>query len=168
MKTGTKGIELIKYFESLHDGDLTKIGLQPKMCPAGIWTVGYGHALKDSDGTWLKGEGEKYKIHHLYPELETITEEQAEKILKVDLGLFEHLVENNLRVAVIQNQFDALVSHAFNCGISETLYRLINSKSGIEQVKNWWTTKYITSNGKALKGLKIRREKEFELFTQTI
>ena len=38
MKTSQKGINLIKYFESLHDGDLTEIGLQPKMCPAGIWT----------------------------------------------------------------------------------------------------------------------------------
>ena len=47
MKTGTKGIELIKSFESLHDGDLSKIGLQPKMCPAQIWTEGYGRAMRE-------------------------------------------------------------------------------------------------------------------------
>ena len=40
MKTGIKGIDLIKEFESLHDGDLKQVGLQPKMCPAGIWTEG--------------------------------------------------------------------------------------------------------------------------------
>lgn len=33
------GISLIKEFESLHDGDLSVIGLQPKQCPAGIWTI---------------------------------------------------------------------------------------------------------------------------------
>ena len=39
-------IDLVKSFEGIHDGDLTVIGLQPKMCPAGIWTVGYGRALR--------------------------------------------------------------------------------------------------------------------------
>ena len=38
MKTSQIGISLIKHFEGLHDGDLKKIGLQPKKCPAGIWT----------------------------------------------------------------------------------------------------------------------------------
>ena len=38
MKTSQIGIDLIKHFEGLHDGDLKKIGLQPKKCPAGIWT----------------------------------------------------------------------------------------------------------------------------------
>ena len=45
MRTSNKGIDLIKEFEGLHDGDLSIIGLQPKMCPAGIWTQGYGHAI---------------------------------------------------------------------------------------------------------------------------
>jgi lysozyme len=40
MKISEKGLDLIKHFESLHDGDLTIVGLQPKMCPAGIWTEG--------------------------------------------------------------------------------------------------------------------------------
>lgn len=45
MKTSENGIILIKHYESLHDGDLSRIGLQPKMCPAGYWTEGYGHAI---------------------------------------------------------------------------------------------------------------------------
>jgi hypothetical protein len=48
MKTSNVGIQLIQEFESLHDGDLTMIGLQPKMDPIGIWTEGYGHAMRDS------------------------------------------------------------------------------------------------------------------------
>ena len=55
MKTSNIGIELIKEFESLHDGDLSIIGLQPKMCPAGIWTEGYGHAMRDNKGNFIKG-----------------------------------------------------------------------------------------------------------------
>jgi lysozyme len=39
MKTSNVGIQLIQEFESLHDGDLTMIGLQPKMDPVGIWTM---------------------------------------------------------------------------------------------------------------------------------
>jgi lysozyme len=50
MKTSNVGIQLIQEFESLHDGDLTMIGLQPKMDPIGIWTEGYGHAMRDSKG----------------------------------------------------------------------------------------------------------------------
>jgi len=50
MKISKQGIELIKFFESLHDGNLSKIGLQPKLCPANIVTIGYGRALKDKKG----------------------------------------------------------------------------------------------------------------------
>lgn len=40
------GREIVKHYESLHDGDLKQIGLQPKLCPAGIWTQGYGRAMR--------------------------------------------------------------------------------------------------------------------------
>ena len=53
MKIGKEGIDLIKKWESLHDGNLKLIGLQPKMCPAGYWTEGYGNVIKDK----------KYKIN---------------------------------------------------------------------------------------------------------
>ena len=55
MKTSQVGINLIKHFEGLHDGDLKEIGLQPKKCPAGIWTQGYGSAMRDKNGNFLKG-----------------------------------------------------------------------------------------------------------------
>ena len=78
MKTGKLGIKLIKEFESLHDGDLKKIGLQPKMDPIGIWTEGYGRAMRDKKGNFLKGIGNKL----LAEKSATInTEAQAEKAL---------------------------------------------------------------------------------------
>ena len=51
----SKAIELIKHYESLHDGDLHKIGLQPKMDPVGIWTEGWGRAMVGKNGKFIKG-----------------------------------------------------------------------------------------------------------------
>ena len=48
-------IKLISKYEGLHDGDLKEIGLQPKMDPVGIWTEGWGHAIIDSKGNFVKG-----------------------------------------------------------------------------------------------------------------
>lgn len=165
MKTGNSGIELIKFFESLHDGNLSKIGLQPKLCPANIVTIGYGHALQDKDGNWLKGEEGLLQVPILYPEWETITKEEAEEILKVDLVKFEKSVNNKIKVTLNQNQFDALVSHTFNTGGSDTLFKLINNKSPELEIVKWFTEKYITSNGKVLPGLIKRRKVEAQLFT---
>ena len=47
---------IVTYYESLHDGDLKMIGLQPKMCPVGIWTEGYGSAIT-IDGSGISGTG---------------------------------------------------------------------------------------------------------------
>ena len=47
------GREIVKHYESLHDGDLKKIGLQPKLCPAGIWTQGYGRAMRKKNGSFM-------------------------------------------------------------------------------------------------------------------
>ena len=59
MKTSVNGLNLIKEFESLHDGDLSIIGLQPKMCPAQVWTEGYGRAMRNKSGVFLKGTKDK-------------------------------------------------------------------------------------------------------------
>ncbi len=82
------GIKLIKKFESLHDGDLKVIGLQPKLCPAGIWTVGYGRALVNPvTHEFLKGDKDKALAYSLCPSL---TEFQADQILKEDVVRYEN------------------------------------------------------------------------------
>jgi GH24 family phage-related lysozyme (muramidase) len=59
LKISKKGLELIKFFEGLHDGDLNTIGLQSKACPSGIYTVGYGHALVNpKTGKFIKSKEE--------------------------------------------------------------------------------------------------------------
>lgn len=164
MKTGNSGIEIIKFFESLHDGDLSKIGLQPKLCPANIATIGYGHALQDKKGNWLKGKEGLVQVSILYPEWETMTKEEAEDLLKVDLIKFEKIVSNKIKIELNQGQFDALVSHTFNTGGSDTLFKLINEKSPESEIIKWFTEKYITSNGKVLPGLIKRRKVEAQLY----
>lgn len=161
MKTSQIGIDLIKYFEGLHDGDLRLIGLQPKMCPAGIWTEGYGRAMRDKNGKFIKGIENKKLA---YSRITIRTKEQAEIALREDLVEFEKIVLSKLKVSVKQQQFDALVSHTYNTGGSDTLFRLVNNKSPNPDIKYWFENKYITGGGKKLKGLVERRKAEAKLY----
>jgi len=165
MKTGIKGINLIKEFESLHDGDLKQVGLQPKMCPAGIWTEGYGRAMRDNKGLFIKGSASKTLA---YSSISIHNEEEAVKALMEDLKPREQLVIQKIKVPLTQNQFDALVAYFYNIGFSDTMVKLINGKFPIEQITKWWKTHYITGEGnpKSLAGLIRRREAESNLFIQ--
>jgi len=176
-KTGIEGINLIKYWESKHDGDLNKIGLQPKLCPADIWTTGYGHAIIDPDtGKYIKADTpDGYtRACQLYPDL---TDREADDLLKKDLLEAESKVNRWLKVEVNQNQFDALISHCYNCGYSKTMYQLVNNMNlgisnlnkgdiGSHPIYKWFTEHYITANGEVLKGLVDRRKDEALLFFQ--
>jgi lysozyme len=161
MKTTQIGIDLIKHFESLHDGDLTQIGLQPKMCPAGIWTEGYGHAMRDLRGQFFKGIANK---ENAYANSIVKNEVQATHLLEKDLEVFENIVMRKIKVPLKENQFDALVSYTYNTGGSDTLFKLINQNAPDDQIKKWFETKYITANGKVLNGLVARRKAESKLY----
>lgn len=165
MKTSQAGIKLIKEFESLHDGNLSKIGLQPKMDPVGIWTEGYGRAMRDKKGNFLKGIKNK-EIAEASATMKT--EAEAVVALGEDLGPREHIVMQNIRIKLNQNQFDALVSYVYNTGGSSTLYNLINKNAPKDQIVNWFTTKYVTAQGVKLPGLVKRRKKECDLFFKPI
>ena len=89
-------------------------------------------------------------------------------VLFIDiLKKFEAIVNRIMKVKVNQNQFDALVSHTYNTGGSNTLFRLINSNAPSQDIKNWFETRYITANGVKLNGLVRRRKAESDLFFQT-
>jgi len=153
----------VKEFEQIHDGDLHQIGLQPKPDPVGNWTEGYGHLMLDE-------QGRKLNVRQ-YPSIASVlkystirTVAEALDQLDEDLRHTAIYVNVRLKVKVTQYQFDALVSHAYNCGFSETLYRLINTRSSLKDIKNWFTTKYITADGVFLLGLQYRRNDEYEIF----
>jgi lysozyme len=161
MRTSNNGLKLIREFESLHDGDLSKIGLQPKMDPVGIWTEGYGRAMRDKKGKFIKGSANKELAYSLQT-IKTVAE--ADSALIQDVGPREHVVMQNIDVPLNQNQFDALVSYVYNTGGSNTLYNLINRKATKQEIYNWFTTRYIQSEGRVLPGLVKRRKKEADLY----
>lgn len=157
MKTSQIGIDLIKHFEGLHDGDLSVIGLQPKLCPAGIYTEGYGRAMRDKNGNFIKDKKTAYANISIH------TEADAEEALRQDLRVFESIVIQKLKRPVKQNQFDSLVSHAYNTGgSSKTLFEMVNSDNPL--LKSWWVSHYIIGGGKKLNGLIARREAEAKLY----
>jgi lysozyme len=145
MKTSQVGVDLIKRFEGLK--------LNAYLCSANVPTIGYGNTYYPN--------GTKVKLG------DTITQEQAVELLADILKKFEAIVNRKLKVKVSQNQFDALVSHTYNTGGSNTLFRLINSNAPSQDIKDWIETRYIAANGVKLNGLIRRRKAESDLYFQT-
>lgn len=95
----------------------------------------------------------------------TITQAQAEEYLKQDVAKFEKYVNNATYVpitaALTQNQFDALVSFAYNCGAGN-VKKLCKGRTAAQIATAM--LQYCKANGKVLAGLKRRREAEQKLF----
>jgi len=143
MITGTKGLELIKLFEGCK--------LKPYLCPANVPTIGYG-STKYANGV-------KVTLRD-----KTITEIEAENLLKNTLKVYEDIVNKKIKVTLNQNQFDSLVSYTYNTGGSDTLFKLINNKASDFEIRRWFQTHYITGGGKELPGLVRRRKAEADLY----
>jgi lysozyme len=137
--TSQAGIELIKRWEGCRTNAY--------QCPAGVWTIGYGHT-----GTAKRGM--------------MISHEQAEGLLKKDLSRFESAVIELVKVPLVQNQFDALVSFTYNVGVTafkrSTLLVRLNARQPYAAAKQF--RRWVTANGKELPGLVKRREEEEALF----
>ena len=141
MNIGQKGIDLIKHFEGCE--------LNAYKCPAGVWTIGYGHIKGVSEGM-------------------SITQEQAEQMLLDELKEYENYINELVVVDLSQNQFDALVSWVYNLGPanlkSSTLLKVLNSGdyAGVpDQIERW-----NKAGGKVLEGLIRRRLAESSLFCE--
>lgn len=153
------GIELIKHFESLHDGDLTQIGLQPKLAPEGLWTAGWGHLIIDPSTKKSLPEEQKKRAYEL---MGSLTLEQAEELLVKDLGSAEERVRRSLIIAVTDYEKASLVSLAYNLRSYEKLAKYLGQDKSVFKEKMLLYCKDI--NGSLLKGLKIRRISERLLF----
>lgn len=143
-KTATKGIELIKEFEGCR--------LTAYKCPAGVWTIGYGHTGAVDGKPVSAGM--------------TITAAKATQLLKSDLAKFEAAVNSYVTAPITQNMFDALVSFAYNCGAGalkgSTLLKKLNAKDYEGAAAEF--PKWNKAGGKVLNGLVRRRERERKLF----
>ena len=139
MKTSAEGIALIKKFEGCE--------LESYLCPADVWTIGYGTTKNVIEGMKITGN-------------------QAEELLKKDLETFEEEIERLVEVPLSQCQFDSLVAWTYNLGATNlkksTLLKVLNRAEHDEvpiQIKRW-----NKANGEVLKGLVRRREAEALLY----
>ncbi len=139
MKTSQYGIDLIKHFEGCV--------LKAYKCPAGVWTIGYGHTKDVQPGDeW--------------------SEDHADHMLEVELHEYEGYINNLVTCPLSQNQFDALVSWVYNLGSANleasTLLKRLNAGDYPDvpnQIKRW-----NKAGGKVLEGLTRRREAEAIMF----
>lgn len=120
-----EGVTFIGFWEGKGDGQPNKPGLQVYICPAGVATLGYGHALyHPTTGKMLRRRvyGDKtlelgrQAVIKMYGR-DTISDAEAEQLLDDDCDKFEAVVNRYVgNMPTSQAQFDALVSFAFNVG----------------------------------------------------
>lgn len=147
MKISEQGINLIKHYESCD--------LQAYRDGGGIITIGYGHT------GFIRGR------HLLISD--KITQAEADALLLDDLVIAQKAVNQLVTVPLTQNQFDALVSFAFNTGVGDkglkgsTLLHCLNNGSytaASEEFKKWVRD----NKGNIEQGLVKRRNTEKILF----
>jgi lysozyme len=142
------GLSLIKSFEGKY--------YEGYLCPAGVWTIGYGHTGETLGQSSPKGM--------------RISDADIDKLLKEDMARFEKVVLRSVVVPLKQHQFDALVSFAFNVGAgalaTSTLLKKLNSGDCAGAAEQFLVWNKATVKGKkvALAGLTRRRQAERHMF----
>lgn len=117
LRVTTRCIDLIKAWEGIEDGDPRTVLLEPYPDPVGIWTVGWGHALTNPDGTWCRTAAQATAAMHRLFGAAAISRDQAKALLSADVEAFLKQLEPLLAgVPTTQDQLDALTSFAFNVG----------------------------------------------------
>lgn len=134
------GVELIAKYEGCR--------LEAYLCPAGVWTIGYGHTAGVEKGQTLPSK------------------DAAKALLKEDLKKYGGYVNECVKKGLIkfpltQDQFDALTSFCYNCG-NGSLRKLVTDRSAGEIAEKMLL--YNKGGGKVLPGLTRRREEERALF----
>lgn len=141
MQIGKNCIDLIKKFEGLK--------LESYKCPAGLWTIGYGNTQWENGTRVLENQ--------------VIDIQRAEKLLMFWVNKYAEKID----LKVNQNQFDALVSFAYNVGITNfnnsTLKKKVIANPNDETIRDEFM-KWVSSRGKQLPGLVKRREAEANLY----
>lgn len=144
MRVSPSGIDLICNFEGLE--------LKAYDDGVGVWTIGFGTTKYPNGIRVKKGD--------------TCTLDQAKAYMQNDLKAFEQTVNNAVKVPLNQNQFDALVSLAYNIGSTafknSTLVKRLNEgnyKAAANQFDVW-----VNAGGKRMQGLVNRRAAEKALF----
>ena len=111
--------KLLMRLEGLGDGDVKEPGLQPYLCPAGVWTIGYGRALYSSELKRFLTKvypSDKEVAYRMYP---SVTIEEAEQMLDEDIQVRNDKVLSFIKndVTVSQHELAAYISFAYNIGL---------------------------------------------------
>jgi lysozyme len=140
-----KGIPIIRKFEGLK--------LKAYLCPAGVWTIGYGNTFYEN-GSKVQ-EGEK------------ITLDRADKLLFFVVQKFEAEVKKLVKSTINDNQLGALTSFAFNVGAGNlaksTLLKKVNANPNDATIRDEFM-RWTKAGGKVLNGLVTRRKAEADLY----
>lgn len=143
-RIGDAGLQLIRQWEGCR--------LAAYVDAVGVWTIGYGHT-GTVDGTPIAAGM-------------TVTQAKADTLLMEDVQYFANAVDNVNYVPVTRelndNQRDALISFAFNCGES-SLKRLCRGR-GVKEIAEHITAYVYGANGVKLQGLVNRRNAELALY----
>lgn len=144
MMISERGVELVAGYEGCR--------LEAYKCPAGVWTIGYGHTAGVNPGDTLPSR------------------EAAKALLREDLKKYAGYVNACVRNGAItfplnQNQFDALTSFCYNCG-NGNLKRLVSGRDAATVADK--IPAYNKGGGKVLEGLVRRRKEERELFLEPV
>lgn len=118
-------------------------------CPAGYWTIGYGHRVKPS---------ERFN--------EPLTDKSMDQLLESDLSEACKAVQRLIKVPVRDNQFSALVSFTFNLGsgcFQRSVLRARLNRGEYKEAGQAFML-YVRASGRVLKGLLNRRHDEMMLF----
>jgi lysozyme len=138
-KLSPTGVGLIKSYEGCK--------LTAYKCPAGVWTIGYGHTRTARPGM-------------------TITQAEANRLFEEDVSKFEASVRNLVKVTLNQGQYDALVSLCYNIGAEalrrSSLLRFLNQ--GRHNTAALELLRFVYAGKQRLPGLVARRNKEYDLF----
>lgn len=160
MQLSKKGEDLLKSIEAL--------ALQPyddqigiKSAPIKSWvkgaTIGYGKLI-------LKEEWNKYK--------NGINKSEADRLFEVTINPFVEAVNESIKVALSQQQFDALVLLVYNIGETNfktsSVVKMINGEKGNYSTLEAAWKSWNKSQGKVTKGLDNRRNAEWKIYTQGI
>lgn len=160
MQIDTAGIRYIESVEGKSNKTYKDSG--------GKLTIGIGHLLKKSELTsgkiWLKGD--QYKPATFLKYVNGLTDAEVYRVLYQDLIPVESTINVSVKVPLNQNQYNALCSFVLNVGndafINSTLLKLLNEKKYQEvptQMRRW-----VRDNGKIVKGLVNRREKDIQVW----
>ena len=171
LRTGPKAVALLKRWEGIEDGDPTTVNLDPYLCPAGYWTIGWGHVVLDERGRMLQGIRNRAVARTMFPG--GITLGEADVLLRGDLVRFERHVQRAIGAApTTPGQFGAMVSLCYNIGPANFARSSVvrHHRAGHYQQAadsfRLWNKATIGGKLRVLRGLTSRRADERELYLQ--